>query len=303
MDRAQLIDMADGARRGNASALADFKKAMQRAGYEGRRGGWIYAPSGVTLWHGWQSTAARIVIGEAPEVIRRVLDAHAAPAPAEAPREAIVQSGPHAGAVVKSDPTAWPAGVTLADLTPAQRQRALTGAAAEMTAELNSPAVAAVLTEATAQPVKVRDIVTILPNDDRRFEVLEVAAADNLIRVMPMDSKLPVYDTPKWVSATYAEVVGEADKDASYAKGMLAEFNPSEFVTLGTSGLPGNHITVTMALGPSPRMFCGLLASGTPAPLDLTTVDCLGCLDAWTAATYHEHVTNGLAGTPAQSHL
>jgi hypothetical protein len=80
MTRQDLIDMAKGARFGNASALSSFKKAMKRAGYKGRRGGWIYTPGAERAsWQGWQTVASRVMDGYEPAVIRRVLEAHTKP--------------------------------------------------------------------------------------------------------------------------------------------------------------------------------------------------------------------------------
>jgi hypothetical protein len=245
MNRQEMIDMATGAVAGLAKPLADFTAVAKVAGYQGRRGGWIYY-DGKAVCQGWQALAAR-VLDDAQTCMNIVLG--------------LVEAEPETAAPVAEIPR-----------------------------------------------VKVRDIVTLYLDSVRRFEVLEVSDADGPIRIMPMDNGIDSDGTlvgfPKWVFAPYAKVHGQVDKDASYARGMLAEFTePSSFVTLAVGGLPGTHITVRMALGPSPRMFCGLLAAGTALPFDLALVDCLGCLDAWTAATHREYVDNPRAGTPAQSRL
>lgn len=77
MTRQTFLALALGAHQGDTDSLERFKKAMRRAGYEGRRGGWIYAPGAQRAsWRGWQAAATRVTEGYEPAVIRRVLSAH-----------------------------------------------------------------------------------------------------------------------------------------------------------------------------------------------------------------------------------
>jgi hypothetical protein len=63
-----------------------FKTIMKAAGYVGRRGGWIYAPDGLTtVAQGWSNLASAIVKGKAEDVIRTVLAANPEPEPKPAP--------------------------------------------------------------------------------------------------------------------------------------------------------------------------------------------------------------------------
>jgi hypothetical protein len=83
MNRGTFLSLARGARQGDGPSLERFKTAMRKAGYVGKRGGWIYTPGAERAsWQGWQNIASRVVDGYEPAVIRRVLEAHAEPVPA-----------------------------------------------------------------------------------------------------------------------------------------------------------------------------------------------------------------------------
>ena len=292
MDRATLIGIARGARRGDRESLERFKDAARAAGYTGKRGGWIYAPDGHTVvCQGWQRFAAHVetsrswadrVLDVPPSVVK-------VPAsPAEAARRAARTTEP--GALAGN----------LATLAKLQRDGFSTDAeSGALLDEATSPAT----DRDRAAVIRERDIVTITPTAGRRFEVLRVDELDGLIQVYPMDLASDVDGWPRWVSPMYARVHGQTSEGNAYARRLMASH--AAFRVCRTGGLPGNHLAPLRVPGSEGggigRLVCGLLAGGPLAPLDLALVDCLACLDAYAEAMMPEPLANGRAGTPAET--
>jgi hypothetical protein len=74
MNCKDLIDLATAASEGHPGALETVKRIARDMGFEGRRGGWIYAPDGHTVMcQGWRAFAGQIVKGHHRAHVERYL--------------------------------------------------------------------------------------------------------------------------------------------------------------------------------------------------------------------------------------
>lgn len=84
MKREQLVQTAETAKDGGPAALETFKMMAKRAGYAGRRGGWIYRDD-VRVCQGWQALAAQVLERHTYRTADVILAAHPEPAPKTEP--------------------------------------------------------------------------------------------------------------------------------------------------------------------------------------------------------------------------
>lgn len=98
MTREKFLAMITSAATGSAYELSAFREAMTKAGYTSKRGGWVYAPDGLTaMWHGWRNAAVDLAAGRAPNVVRLVLEALPEPAGSISPLTGQQYAGPIPG--------------------------------------------------------------------------------------------------------------------------------------------------------------------------------------------------------------